>query len=85
MNNKSQTTLQKLLVFISAPFSVIYNFFRSSKTARVLLIIVIIKFSIFYGFFKSFLFPRYLKPKWESEEHRIEHVTKHIIQTEHQK
>jgi hypothetical protein len=57
----------------------VFVFFKNSKTARILLLIVIIKFSIFYGFFKSYLFPRYLKPKWETEEHRINEVTRTII------
>ncbi len=59
-------------------FQSIFQYFRNSKTARVLLLIVLIKFSIFYGLFKSFLFPRYFKPKWESEQHRIDDVTKDI-------
>ncbi len=62
-------------------FPFIYKYFKNSKTARILLIIVVIKFSIFYGFFKRYYFPKYLKPKWESEQHRIEDVTNRIINT----
>ncbi len=72
--------LKALISIILYPFRAIFfpviSFFRASKTARILLLIVLIKFTIFYGFFKSFLFPRYLKPKWESEQHRIDEVTK---------
>ncbi len=57
----------------------VYKTFRYSRLARALLIIVIIKFSIFYGFFKAYLYPRHLKPKWESEQHRIESVTEDLI------
>jgi hypothetical protein len=47
----------------------IYHTFRNSRLAKTLLIIVIIKVLIFYGFLKGFLYPRFLKPKWESDEH----------------
>ncbi len=60
-------------------FNSVYMFFYRSKTARVLLLIVLIKFFIFYGFFKSYLFPRHLKPKWDSEQHRIDYVINEIV------
>lgn len=59
--------------------------FRRSRTFRVLLIIVLFKFIIFYGFLKAFLYPRYLKPKWESEQHRIDSVTEDLIKNQNNK
>jgi hypothetical protein len=56
------------------------QYIKRSKMAKILLIIILIKFLIFYGFLKGFLYPRYLKPKWESEQHRIESVTHDLIQ-----
>lgn len=67
----------------SSHFSFIKNgilYIKRSKMAKILLIIILIKFLIFYGFLKGFLYPRYLKPKWESEQHRIESVTHDLIQ-----
>lgn len=54
-------------------------FFRNSKLAKALLIIVLIKIFIFYGFLKGFLYPRYLKPKWDSKEHRSNEVMKDLL------
>ena len=54
-------------------------FFRNSKLAKILLIIVLIKILIFYGFLKGFLYPRYLKPKWDSKEHRSNEVMKDLL------
>jgi hypothetical protein len=47
--------------------------------AKTLLLIVLIKVLIFYGFLKGFLYPRYLKPKWESDEHRSNEVMKDLL------
>lgn len=47
---------------------------RASRLARILLLILLFKVIMFYGFLKGFLFPRYLKPRYESEEHRTEQV-----------
>ncbi|HPF92904.1 MAG TPA: DUF4492 domain-containing protein [Tenuifilaceae bacterium] len=55
------------------------NTFRYSKLAKALLLIVLIKILIFYGFLKGFLYPRYLKPKWESDEHRSNEVMKDLL------
>jgi hypothetical protein len=67
----------------SSRFSIVKDgiqYIKRSKMAKILLIIILIKFLIFYGFLKGFLYPRYLKPKWESEQHRIESVTHDLIQ-----
>lgn len=53
---------------------------KKSRIAKILLIIVFIKFLLLYGFLKGFLYPRYLKPQWESEQHRIESITHDLIQ-----
>ena len=66
-------------------FSNIPNVFRRSRMFRVLLIVVLFKFLIFYGFLKAFLYPRYLKPKWESEQHRIDSVTEDLIKNQNNK
>ena len=66
-------------------FSNIPNVFRRSRMFRVLLIVVLFKFLIFYGFLKAFLYPRYLKPKWESEQHRIDSVTDDLIKNQNNK
>ncbi len=57
-----------------------FNNIRKSRMAKILLLIIFFKFLIFYGLLKGFLYPRYLKPKWESEQHRIESVTEDLIQ-----
>lgn len=62
----------------------IFNVFRQSRLARILLLIVLLKFLIFYGFLKGFLYPRYLKPKWESQEQRSEEVMQNLIQNKNQ-
>ena len=54
-------------------------FFRNSKLAKALLLIVLIKILIFYGFLKGFLYPRYLKPKWDSNEHRSNDVMNDLL------
>ena len=53
--------------------------FRKSKLAKALLIIVLIKILIFYGFLKEFLYPRFIKPKWDSKEHRSNDVMKDLL------
>jgi len=53
--------------------------FKNSRTARILLIILLIKFAIFYGFLKTFLYPKYIKKKWDSKDERIDSVTKDIL------
>ncbi len=53
--------------------------FRNSKLAQALLIIVLIKIFIFYGLLKGFIYPRYLKPKWDSKEHRSNDVMKDLL------
>jgi len=65
--------------FLKSIYTAIVGFFRSSRMARILLLIVLIKFAIFYGFLKGFLYPRYLKPKWQSEQHRIDAVTEDLL------
>ncbi len=59
--------------------------FRRSRTFRILLLIVLFKFLLFYGFLKAYLYPRYLKPKWESEQHRIDSVTEDLIKNQKNK
>jgi len=73
--------LQGFFTAFAGIFINIYKTFRYSRLARILLVIVIIKFSIFYGFLKGYLYPRYLKPKWENEQHRIDAVTEDLIKT----
>ena len=60
-------------------FANIYDTFRRSQLARILLIIVLFKILIFYGFLKGFLYPRFLKPKWDSPEHRSNDVLNDIL------
>jgi len=55
-------------------FSSGFELIRSSRLAKILLLIVFIKFMIFYGFLKGFLYPKYLKPHYESDAHRSEQV-----------
>jgi hypothetical protein len=57
----------------------IYRTFSQSRLAKSLLIIVLLKILIFYGFLKGFLYPRYLKPKWESEQHRSNQVMDDLL------
>jgi hypothetical protein len=60
-------------------FAYIFKAIKSSQLAKILLLIVFLKILIFYGFLKGFLFPRYLKPKWESDEHRSNEVMKDLL------
>jgi hypothetical protein len=60
----------------------IVRLFRNSGLARILLIIVLIKFIVFYGFLKGFLYPRYLKPQYESDNHRSEEVMRDLLHIE---
>ncbi len=81
IKGKNENTINHIINIPHDIFKHIYGVFRSSRTARVLLLIVLIKLSLFYGFFKNYWFPTHLKPVWESEQHRIEDVTKTIIST----
>ncbi len=63
-------------------FSSGFELIRSSRLAKILLLIVFIKFMIFYGFLKGFLYPKYLKPHYESDAHRTEQVL-HDLTTPH--
>ena len=58
--------------------------FRRSSLARILLFILLIKFLVFYGFLKGFLYPRYLKPHYDSDQHRSEQVMKDLLNTQKQ-
>ncbi len=78
---RKKNIIKRIICVPHKIFKHIYDTFRKSRTARVLLIIVIIKLSIFYGFFKSYWFPVHLKPEWESEQHRIDDVTKKLLST----
>ena len=69
-------------VFLNSPLKLyrgILQYFKKSKLARILLFIVIIKLAIFYGFFKKYYFPKYMNPKWKSEQQRIEYTKETII------
>ncbi len=57
---------------------------QNSRLAKLLLLIIFIKFLIFYGFLKGFLYPKYLKPHYESDQHRSEQVMKDLLNTEKQ-
>lgn len=69
----------RILAPIGQIFATILNTFRHSRLARILLLIFLIKFAIFYGFLKGFLYPRYLKPKWESDEQRSNQVLDNLL------
>ena len=56
-----------------------YSTFQHSRLAKTLLLIVLIKILVFYGFLKGFLYPRYLKPKWESKEDRSNQVFEDLL------
>jgi F0F1-type ATP synthase membrane subunit b/b' len=71
--------MRKLLKPAATIAAVIFSKIRSSSLTRTLLIILLIKFLFFYGFLKGFLYPRYLKPRYESAEHRSQQVTKDLL------
>lgn len=75
----------KKLQFLSClmPESLISGI-QNSRLAKLLLLIIFIKFLIFYGFLKGFLYPKYLKPHYESDQHRSEQVIKDLLNTEKQ-
>ena len=54
---------------------------RASRLAKILLLILLFKFIFFYGFLKAFLFPRYLKPHYESDQHRSEQVIQDLTKS----
>lgn len=58
--------------------NIVYTF-SNHKLAKKLLIIFLIKFVLLFIVLKAFIYPNYLKPKYESKEHRIEIVTEKII------
>lgn len=58
--------------------NIIYTF-RHNKLAKKLLLIFLIKFILLFIVLKAFIYPNYLKPKYDSKEHRIESVTEQII------
>jgi hypothetical protein len=57
-----------------------YHKVRQSRLVKILLLIILIKFLVFYGFLKGFLYPRFLKPHYESNEHRSEEVMKDLLE-----
>jgi hypothetical protein len=59
--------------------SIIYRKIAGSKLAKTLLLIIIIKFAVFYGFLKAYLYPVYLKPKYENAEHRSSTVLDKLL------
>jgi hypothetical protein len=69
----------RFFVVLGQIFENIYTTFKTSRLARVLLLIVLLKAIVFYGFLKGFLYPRYLKPKWESDEHRSKQVLEDLL------
>lgn len=71
--------MRELLKMFAATAGVIYRTIRNSRLARMLLMILLIKFIFFYGFLKGFLYPRYLKPRYENAEHRSQQVTKDLL------
>jgi hypothetical protein len=74
--------VKRFFQIISRVFVSGFQMIRSSKLAKILLLIVFIKFLVFYGFLKGFLYPRYLKPHYESDKHRSEQVL-HDLTTTH--
>jgi len=58
--------------------NIIYTF-RHHKLAKKLLIIFLIKFTLLFIILKAIIYPNYLKPKYDSTQHRIESVTEQII------
>lgn len=71
--------MKKLFVYIAAQAKIITSFIGRSRLAKTLLIIVAIKFFIFYGVLKGFVYPRYLKPKWDSKEQRRDAVMDDLL------
>lgn len=72
--------MKKLFGYIAAQVKTVISYIGRSRLAKTLLIIVAIKFFIFYGVLKGFIFPRYLKPKWDSEEQRRDAVIDDLLQ-----
>jgi hypothetical protein len=62
-------------------FSDGFRAIRASRLAKILLLILLFKFIMFYGFLKGFLFPRYLKPHYESDRHRSEQVIQDLTRS----
>lgn len=79
MANKKKTLFYHLIAPFRSVYLAIFQYLKNSKLAKILIIIVIIKMLIFHGLFQGFLFPKYFKPKWDSEKHQIEDVVKHIV------
>ncbi|TCO10557.1 DUF4492 domain-containing protein [Natronoflexus pectinivorans] len=60
-------------------FLYIYKKVKESSLAKILLLIIFLKFAMFYGFLKGYLYPTFLKPKYENEDHRSEEVIKKLL------
>lgn len=79
MANKFKTLLHHLISPIRSIYFSIYHYIKGSRLAKILIIIVIIKMLIFHGLFQGYLFPKYFKPKYDSEKQQIDDVVKHIV------
>ena len=66
--------MRKFLLSLAGMPAAVYQGIRASRLAKILLLIIGLKVLLFYGFLKGFLFPRYLKPHYESDAHRSEQV-----------
>lgn len=58
-----------------------YNKVSRSRLVKILLLIILLKFMVFYGFLKGFLYPKFLKPQYDSPQHRSEEVMKDLLQS----
>lgn len=79
MFNKLLSATKRIFDPIGQIFATMLFTFRHSRLAKTLLLILLIKILIFYGFLKGFLYPRYLKPKWESDEQRSNQVLDNLL------
>lgn len=71
--------MKKLFGYIGTQVKTITSYIGRSRLAKTLLIIIAVKLFIFYGVLKGFVFPRYLKPKWDSDEQRRDAVIDDLI------
>lgn len=55
-----------------------YEGFRSMTVGKTLWTIILIKLAIMFLVLKLFFFPNYLKSNFDTEEERIEHVTREL-------
>lgn len=57
------------------------GFQNMSKNSKKLWVIILIKLIIMFGVLKIFFFPNYLNTRFNTDEEKIEHISKELTNT----